>query len=110
MKPFFIQQLSEMEFAGHAELLLTGDWGESEVAFRKLIALVDCIVKFRGDFRTTIAGLFVDGTLNAVGTANSPIVFTSYRDDAPDAGATPTVTDRRPALPRATWSISSSAV
>jgi len=43
------------------------------------------ILKFQSDFCGTIAGLFVDGTLNAVGTAGSPIVFTSYRDDAPDA-------------------------
>ena len=34
------------------------------------------IVKFSS------AGLFLDGTLNASGTADSPVVFTSFKDDA----------------------------
>ena len=39
VKRFFIQQLSELDYAVHADLLLTGDWGENEVAFRKLVGL-----------------------------------------------------------------------
>jgi len=36
------------------------------------------IVKFNGQFRT----MWIDGTLNAAGTAASPITFTSYQDDS----------------------------
>jgi hypothetical protein len=53
---------------------------DGNVAVRSGVTLTiepGVIVKFNGQFRE----LFVDGTLSAVGTGSSPIVFTSIQDD-----------------------------